>query len=153
MNIVAAAAEGREIPPHWGLDREGRPTTDPQEALEGSVAPVGGHKGAALALMVEVLAGGLTGAVWSHAASPLGNDSGGPPGIGQLFIAIDPAAFGSEDFSRRLDTMLAAMTSQAGVRVPGERRHANRARIEETGVDVEEPLAGKLRQLTGEDQG
>ncbi len=68
VNLAKAAARGEPIPPTWALDAEGRPTTDPQAALAGSIAPAGGHKGGALALMVEIMAAGLTGAHFSHEA-------------------------------------------------------------------------------------
>ncbi|HEU0222422.1 MAG TPA: Ldh family oxidoreductase [Paracoccaceae bacterium] len=150
INIINAAAEGRALPPGWALDAEGRPTTDAQAALAGSVAPAGGHKGAALALMVEVLSVGLTGSHWSHLASSLGDDEGGPPRLGQFFLAVDPGLFGAPGFGERLEAMLAAMTEEEGVRLPGARRHANRARAEAEGVIVEAPFLQELRRLAGE---
>ena len=150
VNLATAAAEGRPIPETWALDAEGRPTTDPQAGMAGSIAPAGGHKGAALALMVEVLAAGLTGAHWSHEASSLGDDEGGPPMLGQTFVAIRPDAMGRAAFADRLEGMLAAMTRSPGTRVPGERRHANRRRAERDGVEVDDALLATLRELTGE---
>jgi (2R)-3-sulfolactate dehydrogenase (NADP+) len=149
--IATAAAEGRAIPPGWALDAEGRPTTDPKAMLAGgTVAPAGGHKGFALALMVETLAAGLTGANWSHRASSLGDDHGGPPRIGQFYLAVDPGCFGAGDLPGRLSAMLEDMTADPGVRVPGDRRHANRRRAEAEGVAVDEPLAARLRAMAGD---
>jgi (2R)-3-sulfolactate dehydrogenase (NADP+) len=149
VNIATAAAEGRPIPPHWGLDAEGRPTTDAQAALAGSVQPAAGHKGFGLALMVETLAAGLTGASWSHRASSLGDDLGGPPRIGQFYLAVDPACFGASDLAARLSAMLDDMTAEPGVRVPGDRRHAARARAEAEGVMVDDALAATLKAMAG----
>ncbi len=148
VNLATAAAEGRPIPPHWALDAAGRPTTDAAEGLHGSIAPAGGHKGSALALMVEVLAAGLTGANWSYAASSLGDDAGGPPRLGQSFIAIDPAAM-AEGFVPRIEMMLTAMAAQDGVRIPGDRRHANRARATDAGVELSEGEVAALADLVG----
>ena len=147
VNPATAAAEGRAIPEGWALDAEGRPTTDPAAGMAGSIAPAGGHKGAALALMVEVLAAGLAGANWSHEASSLGSDEGGPPRLGQTFLAIRPDAVGAAGFAERLETMLAAMTREPGTRVPGDRRHPNRGRAEREGVEVDDALLGTLRDL------
>lgn len=149
VNLATAAAEGRAIPEGWALDADGRPTTDPEAGMAGSIAPAGGHKGAVLALMVEVLAAGLTGASWSFEASSLGDDEGGPPGLGQTFLAIRPDALGATGFADRLEAMLAAMTAEEGTRVPGERRHAERRRAEREGVEVDDATLAVLRDLTG----
>ena len=92
--VMAAAQTGAPIPEGWGLDAEGRPTTDPRAALEGTMTPAAGAKGAALALVVEMMAAGLTGANYASEASSLFDDRGPPPGLGQWILAIDPAAMG-----------------------------------------------------------
>ncbi len=148
VNLAQAAAAGTPLPPGWALDPEGRPTTDPELGLQGSIAPAGGHKGGALALMVEVLAAGITGAQWSFEASSLGDDVGGPPQLGQSFIAIDPAALAA-GFTGRLEVMLAAMLAQDGVRLPGARRHANRRSAETEGVELSATEAATLAALAG----
>ncbi len=144
ISIIDAAAAGTPLPEGWALDALGRPTTDAAEGLRGSVAPAGGHKGSALALMIEVLSAGLTGAVWSHAASSLGDDAGGPPRLGQFFLAMDPDLFGAGGFGPRLDDMLGAMIAEPGVRLPGDRRHAHRAVAERGGVSVDAALLAGL---------
>lgn len=144
VNLANAAAAGQPIPPHWALDAEGHPTTDAQRALSGTIAPAGGHKGSALALMVEVLAAGLTGAHFSHQASSLGDDLGGPPRLGQTLIAIKP---GEAGFADRIEGLIADMVAEPGVRIPGDRRHANRRRIESDGVAIDEALQDQLRRL------
>lgn len=146
VNLATAAAEGHPIPPHWALDAQGQPTTDPAAALAGTIAPAGGHKGGALALMVEVLAAGLTGAHWSHQASSLGDDLGGPPRLGQTLIAIRPSQAG---FAQRIEGLLHAMAADPDVRIPGDRRHTNRQRIERDGVQVDAVLMAQLLALRG----
>jgi (2R)-3-sulfolactate dehydrogenase (NADP+) len=150
VNLTTAAASGQPIPTHWALDADGHPTTDPAAALNGSIAPAGGHKGSALALMVEVLAAGLTGANWSYQASSLGDDHGGPPRLGQTFIAIDPGAL-APGFVSRIETMLTAMLAQDGVRLPGARRHAKRIITEKDGVTLSDPEIETLSGLIGHD--
>jgi len=53
--------DGKPLPEGWAIDAEGKPTTDPQAALGGAQLTFGGYKGAAIALMVELLAGALIG--------------------------------------------------------------------------------------------
>mgnify|MGYP000426583833 CR=1 FL=1 len=100
VSSAATKEAGGPIPEGWGLDAMGNPCTDAKTVLgEGSMAPSGGYKGGGLALLVEIMAAGLTGANWSFEASDLGNDVGGPPDIGQFFIASDPPAVGGAHFS------------------------------------------------------
>jgi (2R)-3-sulfolactate dehydrogenase (NADP+) len=150
VNLANAAAEGRSIPDGWALDADGQPTTDPRQGMAGSIAPSGGHKGAALALMVEVLAAGLTGANWSYEASSLGDDLGGPPRLGQTIIAIRPDGLGQAGFVGRLEEMLADMTREPGTRVPGDRRHAMRRQAVREGVAIDDALAAALVALGAE---
>jgi (2R)-3-sulfolactate dehydrogenase (NADP+) len=145
VNVVEAAAKGQPIPAGWALDRDGKPTTDPQRALEGTVAPLGGYKGTCLALLVEVLAAGLTGANWTYTVAPLGTNEGGPPGLGQLFLAFAPERLGALSFTDRLEAMLTEMLAEDGVRAPGDRRHAARARAEREGIAVPAALIEKLK--------
>ena len=139
------AARGEPIPDGWGLDAAGRPTSDPRAVLDGgSMAPAGGYKGAALALIVDIMAAGLTGANWSFEASPFGDNTGGPPRVGQFFVAIRPGAFGGFAFGERIETLFAAMVAQEGVRLPGDRRFAHRRSAAREGVAIGRALHEQL---------
>jgi (2R)-3-sulfolactate dehydrogenase (NADP+) len=138
--VMLRARQNQPIPEGWALDSSGAPTTDAKAALAGSMLPAGGYKGAGLALMVEVLAAVLTGATLSVHASSFADIQGGPPGTGQLFIALDPAAFLGGDFAERLDALLAAMCSEPSIRLPGSRREQARARAAAQGIAVAQSL-------------
>lgn len=133
--LVAAAKAGGPIPDGWALDRDGRPTTDPDAALKGSMLPFGGAKGAGLALIVDLLAAGLTGAQFSKDAAPYARAEGPPPGVGQLVVAFDPDAFAA-GFLDRIEELAAAMLAEDGVRLPGDRRLAARRAAEAEGIDL-----------------
>src|ERR1041385_4517890 len=82
--IMMAMKKGERIPEGWALDRDGRPTTDPKEAIErGSLFPIGGAKGAMLALMFELICAALTGAASGPEADSFFSDEGNKPRIGQ----------------------------------------------------------------------
>ena len=147
VNIRQAAAEGREIPLGWAIDPDGNPTTDPQRGLAGTVAPLGGAKGFALALVVEVLSAGLTGGHWGVEASSFVDDLGGPPDVGQTFIAIDPGRV-APGFTERVEHLVAALTAEDGVRLPGDRRHEHRATAERDGVEVPEALVASVEAFS-----
>src|SRR5205085_12686942 len=110
-----------KIPEGWALDAHGKPTIDPDAALAGTMLPFGDAKGTVLALMVELLAAGLTGSNFAAEASSYLDAQGPPPGTGQLIVAFDPAAFGG-DAPTRFGLMAAAIEAQAGARRPGPRR-------------------------------
>lgn len=145
VNVKAAAEKNESIPLGWALDAEGQPTTDPAVGLAGSMAPSGGHKGSAFALLVDLLAGGVTASNFSHEASSFGGTDGGPPNVGQVVIAIDPSV-SSPAFLDRVEHELTAMSSQPGVRLPGDRRIAFRSAAEAHGVEVPDDLMATLNE-------
>ncbi len=144
VNIATAAARGEPVPASWLVDAQGVPTTDPQ-ALDagGTMSPLGGAKGYGLALMIEILSAGLTGANWSYAASSFGTNEGGPPGVGQLFIALAPALTGGGQMQERLADLTTRIAAQ-GARLPGERRHDARRHALRDGVEVPGDLIATL---------
>ena len=143
--IMLAAEQGEPIPAGWALDAEGRPTTDAAAALAGTMLPLGGVKGAALALMVELLAAGLTRAKFGHQASSFFDAEGAPPRVGQFALLFDPAAFGGEAMIAHCETLLAAIADQ-GARLPGERRRKTRARLRAEGITLPRSLVDDLER-------
>jgi len=148
--VMVAAKQGKPIPLGWALDREGNPTTDAQAALEGSMLPMGGTKGAMLALVVELLACALTGAAMGFEADSFFVDEGNRPRIGQAFLVIDPDALaGSNAYFDRVETLIAAMMEDEGVRLPGARRDGLAVKAAKEGVEIADALATQLRELAG----
>jgi (2R)-3-sulfolactate dehydrogenase (NADP+) len=144
-NILAARQKGERIPIGWALDASGAPTADPDAALAGTMVPLGDAKGTALALMVELLAAGLTGANYAAEASSFLDAQGPPPGTGQLIIAFDPDAFdgGLAHFAR----LAAMIEAQPGARLPGTRRLAARAEAQRDGLSVGDALLRDIAAL------
>lgn len=132
-NIMAAHQRAEDIPEGWALDSEGRPTTDSAAALKGTMVPLGEAKGAALALMIEVLAAAVTGAGFGHEASSFFEAEGTPPNTGQMMLMIDPGVMAA-NFADRL-AALAELIEGDGARLPGGGRMAKRAAAE-AGVEV-----------------
>ena len=145
--IMKHAREGKPIPLGWGLDPDGQPTTDPDVALTGSMAPSGGYKGVGIALIVEMMAAAMTGATLGIDASPFSGTKGGPPRTGQFFIAIDPAASSGGAFADRITALTEAVHAQDGARLPGDGRGAKRARAQTDGVAVNLATLEKIRAL------
>ena len=145
-NLLAAKQRGDPIPVGWALDETGEPTTDPEAALAGTMLPLGDAKGTALALMVELLAAGLTGANYAADASSFLDDKGGPPGTGQLLLALDPQAFGADALAR-FAALALAIEEQPGARLPGRRRLELRRKAEAEGLAVADALLKEIEAL------
>ena len=149
--LMVAAREGRDIPLGWALDAQGNPTTDPKAGLAGSMLPMGGVKGAMLALIVELLACALTGAHFGFEADSFFTEAGNQARIGQAFLAIDPDALAGRDvYLERVETLIAAMLVDSDVRLPGARRAALQRRAGEEGVEIPDALLAQLRDLAGQ---
>lgn len=151
--VYVAADRGEPIPVGWGASADGTPTTDPREAIEGLILPVGGAKGYVMAFMFDVLAGVLTG-------SAFGSDVVGPyrpegaSGAGHLLITLDVAAVADrEDYEARVAALVAQVRgSEAaawsdGVLTPGELEDRNRRRAEADGIRVLDRTWAELATL------
>lgn len=143
------AHRGEPIPDDWALDAAGEPTTDPEAARHGAIAPFGGAKGYGLGLAVEVLVTALTGAaLGSEVAGTL--DADRPCNKGDVFIVVDPvsgAAAGG--ISAYLDALRACPPSRPGspVMVPGDGSRLRRAERLAGGVPVADDVWSEICAL------
>ena len=146
--IMMAMRKGERIPEGWALGADGKPTTDPKEAIErGSLFPIGGSKGAMLALMFELICAALTGAAIGAEADSFFVEEGNRPRIGQAFIAIDPSALaGMEKYFERTEAIVSAMLADPEVRLPGSRRFASVAAAKK-GIEVPDELLQQIEKL------
>ncbi|KAE8766106.1 Ldh family oxidoreductase [Georgenia thermotolerans] len=139
--IRIAAAEGRPIPETWATDADGVPTADPAAALEGMLLPAGGAKGFGLALVVDVLAGVLSGGAFGTAVAPLYQDTAVPNDCAHFFLAIDVEHFvGREAFAAGMAQLAAGVLGSRPrpgadpVVLPGQRGAALAARAAAEGI-------------------
>ncbi len=153
-NIINAAREGQPIPEGWAVDEEGVATTDAEAALRGTVLPLGGAKGYALALAVEVMSGVLSGAAFGPQVNNLYRDEDPPANVGHSFIVLDISKWMAlEDFYGRMEKFLGQIkaTPQAlGVEeilYPGERRYATYLEKAKEGVALPTAVRKELEGL------
>jgi (2R)-3-sulfolactate dehydrogenase (NADP+) len=144
--IMVAAQKGEAIPEGWALDPEGKPTTDAKKAMAGTMLPMGDAKGAALVLMVELLAAALSASNFGYEASSFFDAKGPPPRVGQFFLLIDPAKFAGPAFGARVEALLGAIAAQPGTRLPGERRLKLREAAAKDGIKVPADLLADLEK-------
>jgi LDH2 family malate/lactate/ureidoglycolate dehydrogenase len=154
--IYAARDRGVAIPTGWAIDAGGAPTTDPAAALSGLLLPMAGHKGYAIAFMMDVLSGVLTG-------SAFGTGVAGPQqaerrsGCGHLVLALDVGAFLPRgEFDRRMERLIEEVKSVPPaqgfdeVRYPGEVEDLAKARLEREGIDLPAATVADLERLAGQ---
>lgn len=147
-DLRLAASQGHAAPADAILDAQGNPTTDPR-AIEagGMLLPFGGHKGMAIALMVEILAAALTGGNLA-----LEDQSAKAPGAmsangGQMMLVLDPAGAGEASFGRRVAMLVGAIEGNGEARVPGDGRLTRRTAAERDGVAVDAALLERVNKL------
>jgi delta1-piperideine-2-carboxylate reductase len=125
-DVQIAARDGRDVPMGTGLDADGNLTTDPAAIAKGVLLPFGGYKGSAIALMVELLAAGMTGEQFSFEARATDNGDGGPPRGGEMVIGMAPEIIAGDGWQTHVEGFVEKLTALDGIRLPGERRHKNR---------------------------
>lgn len=150
--LLEAARAGAAIPEGWAFDADGLPTTDPTAGINGTLAPLGGPKGFALALLVEGLSGVLAGAAVGPAVGGTYLASDRVSNVGQSFWAIDPELV-QPGFQERMGNLVAEMRAMPKVhaaerlRLPGDRARETRLRAEREGIELPEGLVAELDRL------
>lgn len=154
--VYLARQEGKPIPAGWALDAEGRPTTDPVAALGGVILPMAAHKGYAIAVMMDVLSGVLSGSAFGTGVhGPYQTEH--PGGVGHLMLALNIASFlPLAEFDARMESLIAELKAAplaAGadeIFYPGEieARQAERHRRE--GLVLPEQTLADLTRLARE---
>ena len=153
--IYLAKEAGRPIPDGWALDADGRPTTDPEAAIAGTLLPMAGHKGAGLAAMMDVLGGILSGSGHGPAvAGPYVADR--RSGSGHLLIAVNIAALRPlGDFTAEMQQMIASWKASRrrdgaeAILYPGEPEHRHEIAARRDGVVLPDDMVGRLCEDAG----
>ena len=148
--VATFLREGKPLPGNWGVDSEGRPTDDAAAILQGAVLPMGDHKGAGLALMIQLMTAALAGGLLDHELRDH-DTSGLDSQSSKLFLALDVEAFiDPELFRSRVATLLDWLNSRAGSEsapflFPGQRGWIEKRRNLDEGVPVHQDIVAQLR--------
>ena len=146
INLVRS--QGIELDEVAGLDADGVPTRDPAAILDSRrLLPFAKHKGAAIALMVEILAAALTGGSLAVKDRPDTEPRSASKDCGQLLIVLDPDLVRGEDFTERLRPLLNVLADNSAARIPGDGRLARRAQALASGVEVDGSLLVEIESL------
>ena len=130
--VMRAKVEGKRIPNDWAVDPDGIATTDPEQALKGAMLPIGDAKGAALALMVELITAGLAGAHYGFQASSFLDTKSSEPNVAQTIILIAPPPERIAHF----ETLFSAILTQRDTRLPGVHPYKNRGAVAKYGLKM-----------------
>jgi LDH2 family malate/lactate/ureidoglycolate dehydrogenase len=152
--VILAAKLGKSIPEGWALTASGRPTTDPNEGMKGTVVPIGGPKGYGITLFIDILCGVLSGAEFGPYLGNMWNDFVKPQNVGHFFSCIDISKFLALDAFKetvtRIKGEIKALPKNPGVAeifMPGEIEWNRAAERREKGVPVPEKVYQELKQL------
>jgi LDH2 family malate/lactate/ureidoglycolate dehydrogenase len=155
--VKVAAQQGKTMPEGWMIDREGKPLTDPNRADDGFLLPIGGYKGAALALMFGLLAGTLNGAANGEDVVDFNKDDSTPTNTGQAICVIDVKAFAEPiAFKRQVDAVIRQLHGSAllpgfdRIRLPGEDRASRIAERTAQGIPIPQALSAALDRMAAE---
>ena len=151
--IILAAERGESIPEGWAIDKDGNRTTDAKEALEGSVLPFGGPKGYALSLMIDIMAGALTGAGFGPRVNSLYDNFDEPQDVGAFFQLIDISQFADPAaFKANIDRMIEEIKSSRRAEgtqelfLPGEIEFRVEEERKASGIPVGAETISELRE-------
>jgi ureidoglycolate dehydrogenase (NAD+) len=145
--VLVARQEGKSIPPDWGVDQDGRPTTDPHAVV--GLAPTGGHKGYALAAMVEILCAQLAGVPFGLHVTKMYGELDKPRNLGHFMLALDVARFTDPAAFRSQIGAFAAEAHAEGGLAPGDPERLNAERRRRDGIELGSTL-DELNKLAGE---
>jgi|GEM_PF-1789482 len=125
--IMEALKNDEKIPMDWALNKDHKETTDPKEAIEGSINPFGAYKGLGLSMMIDILAGVLSGANYLDNVNRFYSNESSMK-VGHLFIAINPTVILGEDFYQIMDGYIKKIResniSGYEVHIPGDSKWA-----------------------------
>jgi len=154
--INEARLSNQTIPLGWALDQDGQPTTDPVEAIRGLVLPMAGHKGAGLAMSIDILAGALSGAAFLNRVGKFyGNTSA--MDVGQMFIVMDPRQVLEQDFRQTMEDYVRTVRQSRAIEgkeihLPGDGRHQMEQISEEKGICLSMSTYSSLVQIFNQHQ-
>ncbi|MFJ3057322.1 Ldh family oxidoreductase [Herbaspirillum sp. NPDC087042] len=142
---------GKKIPLGWAVDASGAPTDDAEAALNGAMLTFGGHKGSALAAMIELMGGALIGDMTSADSQRFDEGAQVTPCHGELILAFNPHLLGgakAAQGAQSAEAMFDSIRAQ-GARLPSQRRFEARERAQQDGVELPEGLYRDILALSG----
>lgn len=146
-DVQIAAREGHRLPPGSGVDRHGEPTTDPNAVLDGgALLSFGGYKGSSIGMMMEIMAAGLAGGLFSYEVDFSTHPGAATPNTAQTYFVIDPGRGAMTDFTARIEALIGEIHASGQERLPGDRRYTNRRDALANGIPLSDEEYAMVRR-------
>jgi len=151
-HFSTALANHEKLKEGWALDQNGKPTTDPMEAIKGFVLPMAGFKGYGIAMAIDILSGFLSGAGYLNKVNKFYSQDGKGMNVGQMFVAINPYMVYEGDFMKDMDEYINIIRSSKvmdgrKIALPGDDRINNRKMSIESGIELSDDTRVKLEKM------
>lgn len=148
-NIVLAARAGQPIPEGWAVDEGGEPTTNANAALKGALLPFAGHKGLGMSIIVELLAGSLSGRPFEASLNKDGQVRVAAGHLNAIFLVFNPdLMIGRTAYDAHVSAWTSHFKSAGkGARIPGERAHMAEVSAISEGITFQPDIVNDLKLL------
>ena len=149
--FLQAKREGKPLGDGWALNKDGVPTNDPDEGIQGLVCPMEGFKGYGLALMIDVISGLLSGAAWQDHVKKFYNEDGAPMNVGHFFLVIEPEIVLGSGYWDMISHYVAGIRKSdradenIAVAMPGDDKHRNYKDNSLNGLEVSDEVENLMK--------
>ncbi len=150
--FLTAKAKGDKLEPGWALDKNGNPTTDPDEGIQGFVLPMAGFKGYGLAMMIDIMSGFLSGAGYLNTVGKFYSQTGDCMNVGHMITAFNPELICDGDYLAEADKYIERIKRSKhrennDIIVPGEDRKSRKKDAMENGITLTPDVVKQLESL------
>ncbi len=148
--IIEAKDKNEKIPYGWALDETGHPTTDPIEAIRGTVLPMAEYKGYGIAMVIDIISGLLSGAAYLNDVNKFYSKDDSSMNVGAFFSVLNPAVIFSDEFFGKIDDYIERIHDSGGdimPAVPGENRIKRKLESVRYGIEIEDETEEAIKKL------
>lgn len=153
--FATAKSKGEKLQKDWAVDKNGNPTIDPDEAIQGFVLPMAGFKGYGIAMMIDIISGFLSGASFLNGVGKFYSVDGSCMNVGHLIVAFNPQLIYGDDFLSVADDYVEKIKQSKckegmSIVLPGDDRKKSKAEALTNGIPLSLDVVEKLESLFGD---
>ena len=150
--FATAKANGQKLEPGWAIDKEGKPTIDPDEGIKGLVLPMAGFKGYAIAMIIDILAGLLSGASYLKHVGKFYSKTGECMNVGHMVVAFNPDIVFEGNYSDEIEKYIRTLRNSKAIPgksiiIPGDKRSRKRKESLYNGISISSETRMRIEKL------